>query len=422
MKNLHLIPTDKPTRLYEDVDCDLRLGYDFIHRQGMLQNQHIYITSDEEIKEGDWCYAILSKQVFKNTNPNLKSEDKKKIILTTDQDLIEDGVQAIDDDFLEWFVENPSCEEVEIRKEKLILGEVAGTTYTDFNYKIIIPQEEIIADKDVKDFSDKFTEGYNRVVPKHLREDKPVDKEKEKSFGDWVQTLRDRLGWNKEFKDDFFGKQEPKQETLEPIVYNIGDNIRIINPTENQPKLFTTHKVDNNFGVVYYYQLDGKEESIGFSYIKKEEPKQFKKNGGVKMTIAQQLNITTFPFEIKDNEGRKIYREESDGCWVKFEYDQNGNEIYCEDNYGIIRDNRPKPEPAKKQPAVEWLEKEISTKLGTNDLLDDLYKQAKAMEKEQAINFTKDFIDEHTTGDYDGKVQLLKPIEQYFNEIYGGDK
>jgi hypothetical protein len=36
-----------------------------------------------------------------------------KIILTTDQDLIKDGVQAIDDEFLEWFVKNPSCEEVE---------------------------------------------------------------------------------------------------------------------------------------------------------------------------------------------------------------------------------------------------------------------------------------------------------------------
>jgi hypothetical protein len=34
----------------------------------------------------------------------------KKIILTTDQDLIKDGVQAIDDEFLEWFVSNPSCE------------------------------------------------------------------------------------------------------------------------------------------------------------------------------------------------------------------------------------------------------------------------------------------------------------------------
>jgi len=27
----------------------------------------------------------------------------KKIILTTDQDLIKDGVQSIDDEFLEWF-------------------------------------------------------------------------------------------------------------------------------------------------------------------------------------------------------------------------------------------------------------------------------------------------------------------------------
>lgn len=48
---IHLLPTDKPSRLYEDVDGDLQLGYDFIVRQGMLQNQNIYITSDEEIKE-----------------------------------------------------------------------------------------------------------------------------------------------------------------------------------------------------------------------------------------------------------------------------------------------------------------------------------------------------------------------------------
>ena len=39
-----------------------------------------------------------------------------------------------------------------------------------------------------------------------------------------------------------------------------------------------------------------------------------------------------------------------------------------------------------RQTAVEWLVQEISTKLGTNDLLDDLYKQAKEMEKEQIID------------------------------------
>ena len=71
---------------------------------------------------------------------------------------------------------------------------------TDKNSEMVSKQEEIIVDwtdNDIKDFSDKLTKGYNRVVPKHLREEKPIDKDKEKSFGDWVQRLRDRLGWNK---------------------------------------------------------------------------------------------------------------------------------------------------------------------------------------------------------------------------------
>jgi hypothetical protein len=41
---------------------------------------YLLVVDDSEIKKGDWCYAILSKQTFENINPNLKSEDKKKII------------------------------------------------------------------------------------------------------------------------------------------------------------------------------------------------------------------------------------------------------------------------------------------------------------------------------------------------------
>jgi hypothetical protein len=68
----------------------------------------------------------------------LRSNNKpKKIILTTDQDLIKDGVQAIDDDFLEWFVKNPSCEEVEIQYR---YNFYVGQDLT--HYKIIIPQQE----------------------------------------------------------------------------------------------------------------------------------------------------------------------------------------------------------------------------------------------------------------------------------------
>ena len=51
-------------------------------------------------------------------------------------------------------------------------------------------------------------------------------------------------------------------------------------------------------------------------------------------TIAQQLNVTKLPFEIKDHNGNEIYRENSIGDWHKYEYDTNGNIIYFEDSTG----------------------------------------------------------------------------------------
>jgi hypothetical protein len=74
----------------------------------------------------------------------------------------------------------------------------------------------------------------------------------------------------------------------------------------------------------------------------------------------------------------------------------------------------------KKQTAVEWLKKEISTKLGTNDLLDDLYKQAKAMEKEQ-IEDAWDKRCSHGVVSQTWHIET-KNGEQYYNETYGGDK
>jgi hypothetical protein len=62
-----------------------------------------------------------------------------------------------------------------------------------------------------------------------------------------------------------------------------------------------------------------------------------------KQTIAQFLNVKDFPFVIKDKNGNIIYREYSNGYWVKREYDDQGNEIYSEDSNGKIIDNRPKP-------------------------------------------------------------------------------
>jgi len=89
--------------------------------------------------------------VERKKKQNLKHDSKfwyKKIILTTDQELIKDGVQTIDDEFLDWFVKNSSCEWVEA---KLIEEIPSGFTFgmfgndeppTELVYKIIIPKEE----------------------------------------------------------------------------------------------------------------------------------------------------------------------------------------------------------------------------------------------------------------------------------------
>ena len=51
-------------------------------------------------------------------------------------------------------------------------------------------------------------------------------------------------------------------------------------------------------------------------------------------TIAQQLNITKFPFNIKDEKGNEIYYEDSNGFWTKNQFDEKGNEVYYEDSEG----------------------------------------------------------------------------------------
>jgi hypothetical protein len=160
MKNIHILPTDKPSRLFKFAN---ELHLDTIPKD-YYKKYNIYITSDEEIKEefltkkiyvidiqnGNIGKLTCKNNFFKGSSKLIEIEWKNKqniwnychirqIILTTDQDLIKDGVQAIDDEFLEWFVKNPSCERVEVKNYK--------SSEYPLNYKIIIPQKENNAEK-----------------------------------------------------------------------------------------------------------------------------------------------------------------------------------------------------------------------------------------------------------------------------------
>jgi hypothetical protein len=194
MKNIHVLPTDKSSRLvkiYNEVDKkSFGLKLDIKVNDNFKEYQNIYITSDEEIKDGDYGlgFALGIKgvgrghYVFKQDGTNVGKlnaicNGSKKIILTTDQDLIKDGVQAIDDEFLEWFVKNPSCECVEVEKYHGIntsiaeVNAISGDGSLNWegksdlrDYKIIFPKEEATIEEEyLKDELKKY-DGIDVVV------------------------------------------------------------------------------------------------------------------------------------------------------------------------------------------------------------------------------------------------------------------
>lgn len=196
MKNLHLIPTDKPSRLYfykgtnkYPPQYGLRILKSLPFNDS-IANQNIYITNSEDIEERDWFLDDNNSIGQSYKLSHVQFANPKKIILATDQDLIKDGVQDIDNEFLEWFVKNPSCEEVKVE------GHIyKGQDETE--YKIIIPKEELTMVDKLKEYLENTSE--------------------EQIQKDWDETCKQTEGIISPTIDEFMKAQQQfnKQETLE---------------------------------------------------------------------------------------------------------------------------------------------------------------------------------------------------------------
>ena len=211
MKNIHVIPTSSPSKIFY-------IAENFHLEKGQLiepkSYHNVYITSDEEIKEDDWGLSKLNEVILFGRSYNEKFY--KKIILTTDQDLIADGVQAIDDTFLEWFVKNPSCKEVEVQKW------FDGLDFLE--YKIIIPQEEPkqetleeAAEKEYDDnlfdyekYRDGFIEGAKWMAERMYSEEDMFEFSQWISHEDWVY-LPSKGYWVNEEQEELEQKLSSKE-------------------------------------------------------------------------------------------------------------------------------------------------------------------------------------------------------------------
>ena len=172
-KNIWFLPTDKLSRLHFDGKLFLSTNPQISREiNSIVQGRNIYITNSEKIEKGDWVFNPIYKTVYQwiiNADLHFDKISAKKIILTTDTQLIEDGVQSIPDYFLEWFVNNSSCEEVKVKHLlKSIFNPKTNEKYPivqhrhfdltkmicTYHYELIIPRkkpnynmkEEIIAE------------------------------------------------------------------------------------------------------------------------------------------------------------------------------------------------------------------------------------------------------------------------------------
>ena len=138
MKNIHLIPTNNEQHSIIQKNTGLLL-IQTPRKEYSGTKLNIYITSDEEIKESDWCLNVSKNLLYKKDKVPMDIM-WRKIILTTDQDLIANGVQEIDNEFLEWFVKNPSCEKVKVSELKFFNPDTNESAHCKWEYDL--PQEE----------------------------------------------------------------------------------------------------------------------------------------------------------------------------------------------------------------------------------------------------------------------------------------
>ena len=86
--NVVMLPTNEKSKikLSDNNELDFFPGMMYI-AEFDWKPQHLYITSNEEIKEGDWIYHLSRKEVFRIHH--FDSSNNSKTIVTSDKDFLD---------------------------------------------------------------------------------------------------------------------------------------------------------------------------------------------------------------------------------------------------------------------------------------------------------------------------------------------
>ena len=195
-KNVHILKTNEPSRLGRFVDT----GNLFLRTPNDLprgENVNVYITDDTQVKWLDFYYNPRLNKVFEVNHANVnqdiltkhpeyyshKSKGWEKVIMTDNPTLIDSGVQAIPNDFLEFLVQNPSCESVEVE---------LFPKFSNNLYGIIIPKEDT---KQETNFFESLQKYFKETPREKVLEDwaKSAEFDNVSSGGESIEEAAERI-------------------------------------------------------------------------------------------------------------------------------------------------------------------------------------------------------------------------------------
>ena len=153
-----------------------------------IQDELYIIDNNEKVTQnGIWAKCSFTGDILKNRN----GQYAHKVILTTNNLLIKDGVQAIDDEFLEWFVNNPSCEEVEVVFNNRGISGSEKILKSFGEYKIIIPKNE--PKQETLTYSDALKKEERIFNSTMMFKQETIEEVAEKILANNVDGLKDAL-------------------------------------------------------------------------------------------------------------------------------------------------------------------------------------------------------------------------------------
>ena len=138
-----MLPSNKKATKEElFIDSNNQLDISCMNIGCRFNAQHLYITSDEEIKEGDWFYYEAEKTIMQCTEHNFyftpeliqNYSNVYKIIATTDKYITIDGYDSSDEDsIVKCYLPQPSQQFIEKYIKEYNKGNVISDVEVEYD-------------------------------------------------------------------------------------------------------------------------------------------------------------------------------------------------------------------------------------------------------------------------------------------------